>query len=254
MNDRRNRIVSAKTLIDPNSYEPIYAQLANLLRAQIADGLFHPDNRLPTEAQLCTKYSVSHMTVRRAINLLSDQGDVTAIKGKGTFVKPVNLSDISFRLERFKDLLFDADSDITLMEVGVKRADSLISAKIAAAVGDRVIFIRRLITRGAEPMVYHKEYLIYDPRQPIVESELELTSLHGLFTAEGNDNFKKGVLKIDPILLAEDESQLLKLSPQTAALRLEHLFYDLQNRAVSWGWFVFRGDLFELTASIGIWE
>ena len=64
--------------IDRNSYEPAYAQLVRILQGQIAAGMFRPGDRLPSEAQLCERYSVSPMTVRRVINILVDQGVVTA--------------------------------------------------------------------------------------------------------------------------------------------------------------------------------
>ena len=48
-----------------------------------------PDDQLPSESQLCDRYGVSPMTVRRAINLLVDQGVVTTERGRGIFVKPM---------------------------------------------------------------------------------------------------------------------------------------------------------------------
>ncbi|MBU2468440.1 MAG: GntR family transcriptional regulator, partial [Proteobacteria bacterium] len=54
--------------IDSESYEPAYSQLVNILRRQIAAGLFRPANVLPSEAELCRRYKISPMTVRRAIN------------------------------------------------------------------------------------------------------------------------------------------------------------------------------------------
>lgn len=60
--------------IDREAYEPAYAQLANILRRQIAEGAYRPGDQLPSEAQLCRLYGISPMTVRRSINLLADQG------------------------------------------------------------------------------------------------------------------------------------------------------------------------------------
>ena len=64
--------------IDRNSYEPAYAQLVRILLGQIAAGEFRPGDRLPSEAQLCERYGVSPMTVRRVINILADQSVVIA--------------------------------------------------------------------------------------------------------------------------------------------------------------------------------
>ena len=77
---------NGKITIDRESYEPAYAQLVRILIGQIAAGEFRPGDRLPSEAQLCERYAVSPMTVRRVINILADQGLVTAERGRGTFV------------------------------------------------------------------------------------------------------------------------------------------------------------------------
>ena len=70
-----------RSKINRDDYEPAYAQLANILRQQIAEGQFRPGDRLPSEAQLCERYDVSPMTVRRSINMLAAQDVVSTAQG-----------------------------------------------------------------------------------------------------------------------------------------------------------------------------
>jgi len=67
--------------IDRKSSEPAYDQLANIIRRLIGDGAFRPGDQLPSEVQLCRRYGISPMTVRRSINLLADQGVVSTVPG-----------------------------------------------------------------------------------------------------------------------------------------------------------------------------
>ena len=96
MSDQNGIDIDEQDSIDRTASEPAYAQLAFILRSQIASGMFRPGDQLPSEAQLCRRYDVSPMTVRRSINLLSDQGVVNTAQGRGTFVKPLQLGQ--FRL------------------------------------------------------------------------------------------------------------------------------------------------------------
>ena len=65
---------------------PLFQQLAATLRAAIDAGEYPPGSRLPTENELCERYSVSRVTVRKALDELS-QGEFLVRKpGKGTFV------------------------------------------------------------------------------------------------------------------------------------------------------------------------
>ena len=255
MNATQNPQHNPNKRIDRDSYEPAYSQLSNLLREQVADGVYQPGQRLPSEASLCKKYNVSPMTVRRAINLLLDQGVVNTIQGKGTFVKPLNFSAISFNLQNFQDLFQDKGrTKVKFLEARIIRADDQIAAKIDINPGQRVIFMRRLIINNSRPVIYHKESMVYDPKLPIVEGEMELTSLHGLFSGSNESSFKKGKLDLKATILDEEAALLLDSETSEPALKLEHIFYDFKNQPISWGWFIFRSDLPELSTTVGIWD
>lgn len=241
--------------IDRNAYEPAYAQLANILRRQIAEGAFRPGDQLPSEAQLCRTYGISPMTVRRSINLLSDQGVVSTAQGKGTFVKPLELGTAVFDLHELQALFQDtADTAVKLLEVRVVSADERTARKLNICEGDSAIYIRRLLTKEGQPIFYHRAYLIYDPTRPIVEAEMDVTSLRGLFSNTVSHSLKRGELTIEATLMNDEEANILGAKLPTAAFYLEHLFYDFEERPLSWGWFIFRSDQLRFFTQIGIQE
>ncbi|MCE7481198.1 GntR family transcriptional regulator [Microbacterium profundi] len=63
-----------------------WGQVHRDLRQRIEVGEFVPGNRLPSEAELVTAYTVSRATVRRAIEALIADGYVHSRRGSGTFV------------------------------------------------------------------------------------------------------------------------------------------------------------------------
>jgi len=237
--------------IDRQSYEPAYAQLVRILLGQIAAGVFRPGDRLPSEAQLCERYGVSPMTVRRVVNILADRGVVIAEQGRGTFVRPLELGTATFDLDRLRQLFREGQSTVKLLEARITAATERAARKLAIEVGERTVFIRRLIFQGEEPMLLHREHVLYDPTRPIIEAEMEVTALRGLFTGGGSD-LKRGDLTIDATVLTEEEAALLHSEVGAPALRLEHIFYDFDDRPVSWGWFICSGDRLRFTATIGI--
>lgn len=254
MPDNGDNLVQSEQ-INREAYEPAYAQLANILRRQIANGAFRPGDQLPSEAQLCRTYGISPMTVRRSINLLSDQGVVSTAQGKGTFVKPLELGTAVFDLQELQALFQDGvDTAVRLLEVRVVSADERTARKLCICEGDNVIYIRRLLTRANQPIFYHRAYLIYDPTRPIVEAEMDVTSLHGLFSNVVNHSLKRGQLTIEATLMNEEEANILLANLPTAAFYLEHLFYDFEERPLSWGWFIFRSDHLRFATEIGIQE
>ncbi|TET31230.1 MAG: GntR family transcriptional regulator [Anaerolineales bacterium] len=241
--------------IDRDSYEPAYAQLVRILTRQIAAGLFRPGDLLPSEAQLCDRYGVSPMTVRRVINILADQGVVIAKQGRGTFVKPLELGTATFDLGTLLQLLKEeSNSKVKFLEARITPATKRTAGKLAITSGDRTVFIRRLIYHNEQPVLLHREHVIYDPSRPIIEAEMEVTALRGLFSGGSKSGLKRGELAIDVTVLTAEEAILLQTSVGAPAFRLEHIFCDYDDRPVSWGWFICAGEHLRFTASIGVYE
>lgn len=82
--------------LDLDDPRPPYQQVAAVLRASILTGTFEPGDRLPSQAELSTRYGVARMTVQQALRILKDEGLVTSRQGSGMYVrartaKPVGL-------------------------------------------------------------------------------------------------------------------------------------------------------------------
>jgi DNA-binding GntR family transcriptional regulator len=242
-----------KYLIDRESYEPAYSQLAKIIRSQIASGVFRPGDQLPSEAQLCRRYSISPMTVRRSINLLADQGLISTAQGRGTFVKNLEVGDAIFDLKELQELFQnDAAGSIKLLDARVVSADERTARKLELKTGAAAIYIRRLFSIESTPVFYHRAYLVYDPTLPVVEAEMDVTSLHGLFTGGSKSLLKCGQLFIEAILLNEEEAALLQQPLPSAGFSLEHVFNGFDNKPVSWGWFIIPSDRLHFKAQVGI--
>ena len=72
--------------LDVNSAVPLYEQLKMALRERIESQIFEPGERMLSEVELCDKYGVSRITVRRAVDELVEEGYLERRQGKGTFV------------------------------------------------------------------------------------------------------------------------------------------------------------------------
>jgi len=238
--------------IDRSSYEPAYIQLVNSLSHAIARGDYRAGDQLPTEAELCAAFDLSPMTVRRAIGVLLDRGFVSTTRGRGTFVKPLHISAASFELSEFHDLLADPAVTVRLLEARVVPAGARAAVNLGVAEGTRVISIRRLLERGDQPLLYHREALVYDPERPTVEAELGVTALRDLFEGGAAAGPKRGELTVHASVLTAEEAQHVGRPAGSAALVLEHLFFDYDDRPMTWGRFVCRGDLLQFRAVIGV--
>jgi len=238
--------------INRSSPDPPYIQLSDILREQIINGVYLPGAQLPSETNLCERYKISPMTVRRAIQLLVDQLVLVTFKGRGTYVRRLDIQGGIFNLKDFFSVFNNAkNTKVRVLDAQIEPANAIIAEKLGLSEETPTILIKRLIICDGEPFVYHVENLIYDPIRRIVESELEVTSLYGLFEGKETNEFKWGKLKMGAYLLQESEADLLQTTGTKPAIRLEHIFYDFDDNPVSCGYFICRGDRLEFTTVVG---
>jgi len=64
-----------------------YLQLYSILSQSLADGEFKSSCALPSEPDLVARYRVSRTTVRRALQLLEQEGRILRRRGSGTYAK-----------------------------------------------------------------------------------------------------------------------------------------------------------------------
>ena len=73
--------------IDFDSPTPLWRQLADLLRDQIAAGKLPAGARVPSETHLVQEYGLARGTVRKALAALEEEGLIVRVQGRGSFVK-----------------------------------------------------------------------------------------------------------------------------------------------------------------------
>ncbi len=77
----------SKKILKKDSPVPLYIQLKEIIKEQIAEGVLKPQMPLPSERELCKIYDISHITVRQALVELTKEGFLFRVPGRGTFVK-----------------------------------------------------------------------------------------------------------------------------------------------------------------------
>lgn len=70
--------------LDLDSGDPLYLQLADLLREQIKSGEL--TGRVPSAKSLAQQHGVSHRTSERALAILRDEELIRSVRGKGHYV------------------------------------------------------------------------------------------------------------------------------------------------------------------------
>ena len=72
--------------LDYRDARPIYTQIVDNFRTQIAAGILQPGEKLPSVRELATQLSINPNTIQRAYRELEAKGIIQTLPGKGCFV------------------------------------------------------------------------------------------------------------------------------------------------------------------------
>ena len=64
----------------------LYLKLYNQMKKDIENGTYLPGEKLPAEGDLCKRFGISAITVKKAFGMLVEEGLVRRVPGRGTFV------------------------------------------------------------------------------------------------------------------------------------------------------------------------
>jgi GntR family transcriptional regulator len=200
-----------------------YIEISNDLRKQILkNNTYHPNDQLPCERELSAQYDASKMTVKKALDILVDEGLIYKKRGHGTFVKGLSQQQLSTMEENLchsQDTLNGftkqyANENISseVLEFCVIPPTPRIAANLHISENDFVYKIIRVRKRNEVPSVIEETYMPIDliPGLKLthVESSIysyirnglhyEIQSAHVHIRARGATDFIAGHLQIDP--------------------------------------------------------
>lgn len=165
--------------------QPRYEEIASYLRARAEAA--EPDERLPSDADLCTQFDVSRMTARQAVQVVVNEGLVYRIRGHGTFRAPQRIhrilgSPLSFT-ENMKRRGLKASSKV--LEFGPVMPSSGDAEALAIPPDSTAIVLERLRFADGNPMAIERA-VISPILSSVLESDVSSGSLHTIFENLGH--------------------------------------------------------------------
>lgn len=79
-----------KLIINHSSMQPIYEQISGQIKEKIMHGEMKEGEILPSVRTLAKELRVSALTVKKSYDALEQEGFITTVHGKGSFVSSAN--------------------------------------------------------------------------------------------------------------------------------------------------------------------
>ncbi len=211
--------------------EAVYKQLANHLKRQIEEGVYKPGDQIPPEHTLSRTYHISRVTVRKSIQILTEEGLLRKVQGKGTFVAMDNFIESpcargSFTLSCIQNNVIPATHIVSCEKIN---ADEVIGADINT---DEIIRIERIRYANEIPVIYETDYIPYDKHGYLFDISLEDESLMDVMSNNGHVSFGAYDDIIDICPATENHAAWLKVRKGSPLLRIYQKMYDTDKKIV----------------------
>lgn len=79
-----------KLIVNHSSMQPIYEQISGQLKDKIMRGVLREGEALPSVRVLAKELRISALTVKKSYDTLEQEGFITTVHGKGSFVSSAN--------------------------------------------------------------------------------------------------------------------------------------------------------------------
>ncbi|WP_167558800.1 GntR family transcriptional regulator [Bradyrhizobium canariense] len=234
-----------------SSQLPLYVTLARLLTSDIEAGRWAAGEQLPTIAALAETYGVARVTIRQALGVLSDEGLIKTIQGKGSFVAERPPSELIHLESSWRHLLRTLDGNVAdLIEVRDNVALPR-SAQEAGTPKERYRYMRRIHRRRAAAYCVMELYLDSDlyAREPErFDGEMViplLSRLAGPTLKRMTQSFRIGAANLAI-------AKLLGIPPGAPTGEVTRVITNLDDEVMYLGTASYRGDLVVFNTSIDV--
>ena len=230
-----------------------YAALAAALRQRVVRGEWPPGTALPAEQALAAEHGVALGTLRRALELLVEQGLIERIHGKGTFVRSGIAGASMLRFFRFGDGVAGQLPASRILGRTVLATPVEAARALGLAPGESALRLQRLRLIDGEPCLLEHIWLPLDLFGALAPQDGEAAAADGpeaprdwpallypFYASRCGVHVQRAVDDIGFGVLTAPQARSLELAAGHPCAVVTRRATDLAGRCVEWR--VTRGD------------
>ncbi|SFB38575.1 GntR family transcriptional regulator [Lentibacillus halodurans] len=227
--------------VDKTLSIPLYQQIKDYLKEKIDSGEWEAGYRLAAERELAEQFSVSNITIKRAIHELVYEGYLHRQSGKGTFVIKKEEQDISKMVSLHNDKLAKSTKHPhKLLSFKKDSAGSKIAKKLHINQSDRVYKIIRLKIENGSPAIIEYSFVPSDPFPNLSVDDLEDNLLYNIYTKKYGVELNKAKIYFSTSVAHEYEEKLLNVVKGEQLIVLERFTTSKQQDIIEYSKFILK--------------
>ncbi len=206
---------------------PAYRIVHDALKKEIQNGKYPVSELLPTEPELEKIFHVSRTTVRRAMEVLKEEGLVEITQGRGTMVLDYrtkqDLNKVTSVTESFRRRGYDVRTKS--MHIDIISANEELCKELGIHLREPVARVQRIQLANDRPVVIMKNYIPYRNVPDIIAFTNKFSGLYQFLEEQYQIEIDAADDKIYAKASDFSESEMLDVQAGTALLCIHRICY-----------------------------
>ncbi|GHF42936.1 phosphonate metabolism transcriptional regulator PhnF [Seohaeicola zhoushanensis] len=230
---------------------PVWTSIADTLRAEIAARQYGPGDKLPTEAELSTRFGVNRHTVRRALADLVDKGILRTRRGAGVFVEAPPADYPIGRRVRFHQNIRASGREPAkkVLRTETRAADLAEARALEIAPGAPVVVYEGLSSSGEAPVALFTSIFPADRVPRVAEALAAGGSVTEALAANGVPDYVRRDTRISAEAASPTQALHLRVRENAPLLKTIAVNTLLDGTPIEYGITFFAGERIALTVA-----
>jgi GntR family transcriptional regulator, phosphonate transport system regulatory protein len=206
----------------------LWRQIAGQIQGDIASGTCKPGTRLPTEAELSTRFGVNRHTVRRALEELSRGGLVRVEQGRGSFVAEDVLDYNVEARTRFSEWIrrHNKEPSGLIRQLREISAERRVADGLGVRAGSKIVLLERLGFADDRPVSLARHYFPATRLKGILQALQGTPRITDALRLVGVDDYLRLQTRVAARLPTQTEAGLLRMARNRPVLITENINVD----------------------------
>ena len=215
--------------------QPLYRQIAELLKEKIEKGEYQFGQFIPSERELLQKYGVNRMTIRKALSLLIEAGLLLPKPGKGTYVNRPKINSAFDTIQGTTPFLIDMGltPSYRLIYSGKRAAGWKYSRIFHIRPEEEIFQIFRVCYGDGDPYTLEYIHIPYDLIPDIEKYDFKVYSLSAIYDQLGIIPYHD-IQTLEIVQVSSPQSILLEVSEKESVFMLTETISDQNGRVIEY--------------------
>jgi len=208
--------------INKTSPLPLYYQLKESILTAVQNKEFEVGERLPSERELAEYHNISRMTVKKAVDILVDNGYLIRKQGSGTFVTDYQQSYSISPLLSFTKEMEAKDLNYTTKILNFTEiTDQKVASKMNLQPEAKIYQLERLRLIENKPFLLENTFLAADNFPDLKKDELENSSLFKIIKNKYNIQLSTAEAEVEAVIFDADIAAKMQVKEGLLGLYFE---------------------------------